>query len=293
MAAVAPAPPSGRREYLADASLVLVTLVWGSTFVVVKEALVSIGPFEYVALRFGVAFLVLAALFQRRVRRLGAAGRQAGLVIGGFLFLGYALQTSGLPDTTAGRAAFITGLSVVLVPLFASRLLHQPVGPGLRLALVLAPLGLWLLSFDGEMSLHLGDLLVFGGAVAFAGHIVAISAYVPQYDPLALAVVQVGVVAVLAAGTALVLEHPLPAPTTGVALSAGYTGVVGSALVLGVQTSVQRFTSASHTALIFTLEPVFAAAFAYVLAGETLGPRGWLGGALILGAMLVAELKRS
>ncbi|HEX5416208.1 MAG TPA: DMT family transporter [Chloroflexota bacterium] len=278
--------------YGADAALVGVTLVWGSTFIVVKDGLTGIGPFEFIALRFGIACLALALAFIGRLRALDRAAWRAGLIIGCFLFLGYAFQTSGLLYTTASRAGFITGLSVLIVPMLARAVLGQPVGRGVLVGIGFSTAGLWFLSADGSFAFGFGDLLVLGCAVAFAAHIVSISAYAPRHDPIGLAIVQTGVVAVLAGAITLGVEgHPVV--PVGSALSAAtYTGLLGSAAVLGIQTSVQRYTSASHAALIFSLEPVFAAIFAFIIAGERLGPAGLLGGALILAGMVAAELWR-
>ena len=286
------AAQSTRLAYRADAALVGVTLVWGSTFVIVKGALGGASPFEFVALRFGIGFITLAVLFHRRVMRLSRFELRAGALIGVFLFLGYAFQTFGLQFTTAARAGFITGLSVLAVPLFAYIALRHRVGLGVIAGIALAAVGMYLLSFGGPIAVSLGDLLVFCCAMAFAAHIVSISAYAPRFDPISLAIVQTGFVAALSSVVALAIERPIAAPSSAAWVGALYTGIVGTAAVLGVQTSVQRYTSPAHAALIFSLEPVFAALFAYLLAGEVLGPSGWVGGVLILGGMLVAELKR-
>jgi len=281
-----------RRAYYADAALVGVTLVWGSTFVVVKGALGGAGPLEFITLRFAIAFIALTLLFYRRVRNLTALELRAGVIIGVFLFLGYGFQTAGLQFTTASRAGFITGLSVLAVPLFAFIALRHRIGWGLIVGIILAAIGMYLLSFDGPLAVSFGDLLILVCALAFAGHIVSISVYAPRFDPIALAIVQTGFVAVLSGLSTLAVERPILAPSSVAWIGAGYTGLLGTAAVLGVQISVQRYTTPSHAALIFSMEPVFAALFAYLLAGETLGPTGWIGGVLILAGMLVAELRR-
>lgn len=283
---------TARRAYLADAALIGVTLVWGSTFVVVKGALGGSSPFEFVALRFAIGFITLAAVFPRRLFRLSGSELRAGALIGFFLFLGYTFQTVGLQFTTAARAGFITGLSVLVVPLFAYLVLHHRIGVGVVVGIGLAAIGMYLLSFDGPIAISLGGLLVFCSAIAFAAHIVSISAYAPRFDPISLAIVQAGFVAALAGVVTLAVERPIVLPSSTAWVGALYTGIVGVAAVLAVQTSVQRFTTPAHAALIFSLEPVFAALFAYVLAGEVFGPLGWVGAALILCGMLIAELKR-
>jgi drug/metabolite transporter (DMT)-like permease len=283
---------SARRAYLADGALAVVTLIWGSTFVVVKDALLGIGPFTFLALRFGVAFVVLVVLFHRQARRLGPDGLRAGVLIGVLLALGYAFQTVGLRWTSASRAGFITGLSVVIVPLLAFLVLKQRRERLVLLGVGLATLGLWLLSADSASSLGVGDLLVFGCALAFAGHIVAIGAFAAKHEPLGLAVVQVGVVAVIASGAAVFFEAPVRLPPNSAVTAALYTGVLATAAAYAIQNSAQRFASPTHTALIFTLEPAFAAAIAWVVAGETLGLAGLAGGVLILSGMVIAEVRR-
>ena len=270
----------------------MVALVWGSTFVIVKDALVEVPPFTFLALRFGIASVVLLATFHRRISRLGPGDGRAGLAIGAFLFAGYACQTVGLQLTSASRAGFITGLSVLIVPLLARLILRQPLVRTVAVGIGLATVGMWLMTADGSSPLALGDLLIFGCAVAFAAQIVMIGAYAPRYDPVGLAVVQIGFVALLAALSAGILERPIVVPSASVALAAGYTGILGTAAALAIQNVAQRFTSASHTALAFSLEPVFAALFAVMLAGERLGVAGLVGGGLIVLGMIVAEVGR-
>lgn len=288
----AAAPDRKRRAYLADAGLVGITVIWGSTFVVIKDALGGVGPFEFVALRFAIAFVALAVIFHRRLMRLGPAGVRAGLIIGLFLFAGYALQTAGLRLTTASMSAFITGLCVVMVPIVAFLALRQRIGGGAIVAVLLAPIGLWLLTNGQQTSFGAGELLTLACAAAFAAHITSISAYAACYDAIGLAIIQVGVVAVLATAATLGFERPLILPDQAVWFSVLYTGLLGSALVLGVQTRIQQYTTATHAALVFSLEPVFAALFAYFVAHETLHGTGLIGAALLVGAMVIAEIRR-
>lgn len=182
------------------------------------------------------------------------------------------------------------------MPVLAGLLLGQGPGRGATLGVVLALAGLLLLSWpSGDQPLwpvERGDLLVLGCAVAFALHIISISHFAPQMDTLNLAVVQIGVVAIGAAG-AMPLVGPWPPEATGAALVAAlYTGLVGTALVLTVQTAMQALTTPTHAALIFALEPVFAAAFAYVQGGERLAALALVGGGLMLAGMVVAELRQ-
>ena len=277
-------------RWQADLALAIIALIWGSTFVVVKNALDAVGPFTFVAWRFLVASALLLALFHRRIRKLRRAELLAGSLIGIWLALGYIFQTIGLQYTTAGKAGFITGLSVVMVPVFATLLLRQPPGRGPATGVLAAMVGLGFLTLDENLRFETGDLWVLGCAVAFALHIVSISCFAPHYDAIRLSIVQIAAVAILATIAAFMFEVPsanLPAETWG---AIAFTGVMATALAFSLQVYVQRFTTPTHTALLFSLEPVFAAFFGWWWAHEALGPRELLGCGLILAGMILAEL---
>ncbi len=275
----------------ADGALLAITLIWGSTFVVTKGALGGIGPFEFLALRFGLAFIALALIFHRRLLSFSFGELRAGALIGLWLLAGYVLQTVGLQYTSASRAGFITGLSVLAVPLIACILLRQRLGIGVGIGVALATAGLWFVSFNGEVAFGPGDLLVLGCAFAFACHIVAVGVYAIRYDPLKLTIVSIGVVAVATGLATPFMEAPLVTPAASVWLAIAYNGLIATALLLGIQTAAQQFTTSTRAAVIFSLEPVSAAIFAYWLAGDAFGPQGILGGALIVAGTMVAELK--
>lgn len=280
------------RQLRADLALALVTMIWGATFAVVKNELAHIGPLAFVTLRFAVAFLVMAILARRSLARIDRSQLAAGALIGLFLFGGYALQTMGLRYTTASKAAFITGLCVVLAPLFARLLLGQSPPLLAVVGVALATAGLALLSLVEDLTPALGDLLVLGCAASFALHIVAISRFAPKMDTTALATVQIGVVPIAAGVAALLLEQLPAAVAPGTLGVAALIGIFATAFAFTVQTRAQAFTTPTHTALVLSLEPVFGAVFAYLLGGERLGSREILGCALILAGMIVAEIKR-
>jgi drug/metabolite transporter (DMT)-like permease len=208
------------------------------------------------------------------------------------LFAGYALQTFGLRLTTPAKAGFITGLSVVIVPVVSTLALRQRLSWGVWLGVGLATAGLALLSLQSNLSVSPGDLLVLGCALAFACQILLTGRFAPRYDPLLLTFGQIAVVASLAGIAALLLESP-PEPTGTVLFAAVFTGVLATSLAFGIQTVAQRFTSPTRTALVFATEPVFAAVFSFLLIGEVLGLRQLAGCALILAGMVVAELMRN
>jgi drug/metabolite transporter (DMT)-like permease len=278
------------KRWQADLILALIALIWGSTFLTVKNALDAVEPITFVAWRFWLASIVLLALFPRRIRHVSRGEVLAGGLIGVWLLLGYVLQTIGLQYTTTGKAGFITGLSVVFVPVLSTLLLRQPPGCGPVLGILTATVGLALLMLDENLRVQSGDLWVLGCAAAFALHIVTVSRFSPHYDTVRLATTQIVTVALLATGAAFAVETPavrLP-PETWAAIA--LTGVVATALVFSLQVYLQRFTTPTHTVLIFSLEPVFAALFGWGLADEILGLKELVGCGLILAGMIVAEL---
>jgi len=277
-------------RWQADLTMGLVALIWGSTFVVVQNALDDVAPMTFVAWRFICATVVLGMLFTRRVRRVSRQGIVAGALIGVWLSGGYIFQTIGLQSTTTAKAGFITGLSVVIVPVLATALLRRPPARGAVAGIVAATIGLGLLSLDSNLGVQTGDLWVLAGAFMFALHIVSVSQFSNHHDTIQLAIAQIATTALLSTGAAFAFETPtvdFPLKTWG---AIAFTGVVATALVFSLQVHVQRFTTATHTALIFSLEPVFAAFFGWWWADEILGTKELLGCGLILLGMIVAEL---
>jgi drug/metabolite transporter (DMT)-like permease len=275
---------------IATAGLVAVTAIWGLSFVLIRDALHGTSAIAFIVARFGVAAAVLALPLLRGGRSRGLRqALRAGALPGLALLAGYLLQTFGLERTTAARAGFITGLSVVLVPPLARSLREQPLRPRAVLALLPATLGLALLTLHGggSSSFNLGDLLVLGCAVAFALQIVLLSprqgAGQESLDATALTFWQT---AIVCAGALLLLPADGLRIDGSGAVAAAFLGLAGTALALWVQTAAQRHVSAARVAFVYTGEPLFAALFAALLGGESLGWATLAGGALIVGAML-------
>jgi len=280
----------GPQQWQADALLLLVALVWGSTFVLVKQSVARFPVYAFLCLRFALAAGALLLLFGKRLRVLTRRALYAGLGIGAFLFGGYAFQTVGLRYTTASKAAFITGLSVVLVPIFSALLLKRAPGRRAIVGVALSTIGLALLTLEHDLLPARGDLIVLGCAFCFALHIIAVSRFASHTDAMALTTLQLTVVALLSAAASLATES-CPWPVRGDVLWAIiFTAVLATALAFAIQNGVQAFTTPTHTALIFAAEPVFAAIFGYFFASERLTQPGLVGCALILVGILLAEL---
>ncbi len=264
--------------------LIAVTAVWGWTFVLVKDATAQYATLPFLAVRFTVAALVLAVIVRRPPSRRTVV---RGAVIGCALAAGYLLQTVGLQFTSPGSAGLITGLFVVITPLL-ERVTGRPVPPRTYLAVGTALAGAALLTGGGGARVGVGDLLVLGGALAFAVHIVLLSHWSPGLPSRQLALVQMATAGVLfSAGAAPAFPPP---PTAPVWLAIVITGVFASAIAFFVQTWAQVHLSASRTALVLATEPAWALFFSVLLAGQRLSPPQAAGAALVLAAIIGHEL---
>jgi drug/metabolite transporter (DMT)-like permease len=268
--------------------LVLVTAVWGVTFVQVKDAVELYPLFAFLAVRYAIATGVLGLVGARRVRRLGRSGFFAGGVLGALLGLGIGLQTAGLERTTVSSTGFITGLYVVLTPIFGLALFQTRVGREVWLGVALAVAGLAMLS-GVHVGSTAGDLLVLASTAAQALQIVRVERYATRYDAIALTFVEMAacfgsfLAIALARGE---LEMPRGWTVWGALL---VTGIFASALAYLIQTWAQQRLSAARIAIVFSLETVFAGLFGYWLSGDRLGWLGWGGCAVILAGILAAE----
>ncbi len=291
------------------AALIAVTFIWGSTFVVVKEAVDRVPVFVFNTWRFAIAALVLGVLVRRELRALSRGDLVRGVLLGIALWAGYAFQTFGLTLTTAAKAGFITGMFVVFTPILQALLVRTRPAASALAAVLLAMVGLGLLSLEGSLVPALGDLLVLGCAFAFALHIVGLGAWSPGRSAAALATVQLGVSAVLH-GLGGLVESGLTGtsldwmPSGGfVWISILFTAVLASAVAFTVQTAAQAVLPPTRAAVILTTEPVFAWLTAWLgvplllwlgmtgLEQETFGLRDGAGAALVFLGMLVAELR--
>lgn len=270
-------------------ALIAVAAVWGATFVVVKDA-VSVYPlYGFLTLRFMIAVVALAVVMPASVRLLNIRTIRVGVLAGVFLTAGYVFQTWGLQDTSATKAAFITGMFVVITPALQAILLRRPPGLLTVIGVALAVAGLWLLSGGGMGGWNVGDTRVLLCAAAYSAHIIVLGGAGHHHDVRPFTLVQLATVAAIS-GVIAVLTEPLALPPEGsVWFALVVTGVLGSAAAFAVQTYAQRFLSPTKTALILISEPAFGGLFGW-LAGERLGLTGASGAALILLGMLAAEL---
>ncbi len=284
-------------RWQADFALALVALVWGATFVVVKQALSGISIVYFLAARFSVAAICLFLIFLPPFFRAGPSavwkGLRGGAAAGVFLWLGYMLQTFGLKYTTAGKSGFLTGLYIVLVPLVAALVYRRWPQRRELLGIGIAGTGMILMTFPAlgsRFHINRGDLLTIGCAVAFAFHLLVLGYFSQRELFQAVALGQILCAAALSS-VSLFIEPPRVRWTPNVILAIVLTAVFATALAFALQTWGQKFTTATRTALIFALEPVFALATAVVAGHEPLTGSAIAGGALILTGILTVELK--
>ena len=285
-------------RFKAHLALFLCSLFWGVTFVVVKDALADSSVFAYLAARFTLAVLPLGWYYRKDLRKLSAAEFWAGVRIGILMFGGYAFQTAGIAETTASKAAFITGFSVVLVPILMAVFWRRRIS-GWAWGGALASLaGLYYLTVprEGIADLNRGDLLVTGCAVCYAFQIIFIERYTARHSLGSISFLQVAVTAAFSS-----VAVPLLAVTHLEAFRFHLTSeLIFAVIVTAVFTTTiaypllvwgQSHTSAANTALILAGEPVFAAVTSDIVLHERLGARALIGAGLILAGILVAELK--
>lgn len=284
----------------ADLSLLFVALVWGTTFVLVQNAISFLEPLSFNAVRFTIAAILLGLWIiiyeKKQLQNLDKKLILSGMILGFLLFIGYAFQTLGLLYTTSSKAGFITGLSVVLVPVLMIGILKQRPSINSIAGVAAATIGLYLLTMSDVSSLNIGDAFVLVCAAGFALHIVFTGKYSSSYPTLLLTTVQISTVAVLSAISSLFFEDWKRAFNPDVIFSANViiallvTSILATALAFFIQTNFQKHTTATRVALIFAMEPVFAAITGYFLADERLTYSALLGCALIFSGMIFAEL---
>ncbi|MEI2285037.1 DMT family transporter [Paenibacillus polysaccharolyticus] len=275
----------------ADVQMLLATVIWGSSYLFMKSGLASMQELNLIALRFGIAFVAAGILFHHRLRSVDRGTLLAGGVLGTALFAAFVFITYGVQRTTASQAGFLISLAVIFVPILTTVLRRRLLDKRLSVSIVVAVAGLGLLTLQHEMSLHLGHLLCIIAALVYAIYILLAGKYTPRHDPLTLGIVQLGVAALLGTVATFLFETPQLPDTPESWASILGLGVLCSGLGYILQTFAQRHASPTRTSLIFSLEPLFAAAFAFIFQGESLTLQGYCGAALMLAGVLITEIK--
>jgi len=270
--------------------LLVTTFFWGITFAIVKEAVEQVGVFLFLSQRFIAAFAILLAICLLSRRKFKPAIIKHGLILGSLLFGGYAFQTLALVYTTASNTAFLTGLNVVLVPVIGGLIFGHLITMHMKWGVLVAAVGMFMLCTTQGLKLNVGDLLGSICAVCVALHIIYTGRYARHNDIYWLTAIQIGTVALLSVIIALLQGDHILVWHPEILWPLVICVFFATIFAFLVQTSMQRFTSPTHTALIFCMEPVFAALYAYVMINERLGLRGFIGAIFIFGGMLLSQL---
>ncbi|OZM57447.1 EamA family transporter [Lottiidibacillus patelloidae] len=289
------------KTLFADSSLLFVAFIWGTTFVLVQNAIDTLPPLAFNAVRFFIAAACLIIWLvsinrKKQVAKVSLKIITSGVILGILLFAGYAFQTIGLLYTTTSKAAFITGLSVVLVPIFSLILFKQKPQLFPVVGIFLALIGLYLLTMINTFGIAFGDLLVLGCAISFALHIIYTGYFAKKHEALMLTVIQITTVSILSFTSSLLFEDWKSVFSLqvllnkDVMLAIGITSFLATALAFFIQTSTQQYTTPTKVGIIFAMEPVFAALTAFLFTSETLGKSAIIGCFLIFLGMILAEL---
>jgi drug/metabolite transporter (DMT)-like permease len=279
-----------KKSIKADLALLFVTLTWGVSFILTKNAIAEIPVFNFLAIRFIIAFVLSAAFFYRQMLKPDIQSIKYGLFVGSILFAGYGVQTIGLLYTTTSNSAFITGLSVIFVPVFSALIFKTKIKSSAKLGVLVAVIGLALLTLNGVGGFNIGDFYTLLGAVCFAFHIITVGLFTIKTNSIQFAIMQIGGVGIYSLITSFIFETPSLSYQPMTWLNLVFLALFCTSAAFIAQSIAQRYTTSTHTALIYINEPVFAAIFGYIVAGEILGVRGVIGGLLMLSGILIAEL---
>ena len=279
---------SRRSRLSATLALLGITAMWGSTFFLIRDLLVRVPTLDFLAVRFAIASVALLVVAPRAVARLSPASRRSAVVLGLLYGVAQILQTAGLAHTAASVSGFITGMYVVLTPVFAAALLRTRITALTWGAVLLAAAGLAVLTLNG-LSVGYGEAITLVAAVLYALHIVGLGAWSTPHEALGMSIVQIVVITLICLAATVPDGIVLP-QTTGDWLSVVYMALFAGALGLVGQTWAQAHLAPTRSALIMSMEPVFAAFFAVLLGGESFTLRMVAGGLMVLAAMLVVEL---
>ncbi|PEM44482.1 EamA family transporter [Bacillus toyonensis] len=291
---------SVKKEWLAPLALLFVSFIWGATFVVVQNAMSFVGPFTFNGLRFlfaGIILLFVQMIFSQKTSKQHIKQSSfAGLIVGFFLCVGYLLQTFGLLYTTSSKAGFLTGLSIVMVPILSFVFLKQKATIFVVLGITVATAGLYLLTAADSFQFNIGDILVLGCAIAFAAHILINGFYSKKISPLLLSTSQVLTVGIFSSICAFLFEDwenlfSISLWTNHSFLFALFlTSLFATSIAFFIQTSAQKHTSPTRVAIIFAMEPVFAALTGVLVANEQLSMSAIFGCLCIFLGMIFVEL---
>jgi drug/metabolite transporter (DMT)-like permease len=280
-----------RKGVVADLLLVLICLFWGMSFIMVKTAIKELDLYWFLFLRFALATAILLVVFAGRLRRFTVPTFRDGFILGSVLFSAFVLQTIGLKFTSASNAGFITGLHVILVPFILAVFFRRMPAATATMGAAICAAGLFLLTVGDDFSINRGDVWVIACAVSVAFHVILTGWYAVKHDVYLIAIAQMVAMTTWAGASAVTVGHVPDGLSGYVIVAIVFLAIFATAFNFTVQTWAQQYTSPTRAAVIFTMEPVFAAIFAYWWGGEVLKSRGYIGAALILVGIILSEFR--
>ncbi len=280
-----------KENFFADLSLLFVAIIWGSGFVVTKNAVNHITPFYMLTIRFTISFIIMLIVFWNKVKETKLSDVKAGFIIGFFLFMGFATQTYGIKYTTASKQAFITGTNVVMVPFFHWFISKERPDSYEVISAIVCFVGIGILSIDKNFKIGLGDSLTLLCAVFFASHIVSIGVYAKEHDPILLTIYQMLTAVIFSLFSAMIYEPKMSILTNEIILPVLYLSVFGTLLAFLIQTVAQKYTSSTRAAIILSLEAVFGSLFSFVFLKEPFSVKFIIGCSAILFSIITTETK--
>lgn len=280
-----------KKSLFADLSLLLVAIIWGSGFVATKNALDLMTPFYIMGFRFTIAAVALTIISFKRLKKATKLDVKAGIIVGFFMFLGFAFQTVGLKYTTAGIQAFITASNVVMVPFLYWMLSKKRPDNYEMFGAFLCFIGIGVLSLDNNLNIGLGEFLTFLCAIGYALQIVAVGHYANEVDPFVLSTVQLYFAAIVSFIIAFIFEPKLTVITNDMIFPIVYLGIFSSMIAFLIQNIAQRHTSSTHAAIILSMEAVFGSVFSILLLNDPVNIKFFIGCGAILISVIVSETK--
>lgn len=282
-----------KKSLIADLTLLLVAFLWGTTFVASKYLLNYFTPLFIISIRFIIAFVIMSLVFRSHFKSINKYDLKGGIIVGFFLFVGFATQLIALQYTDPGKQAFLAATYVVMVPFIAWALNKKRPDSRSFIGAFICFMGIGMLTLNGSFSMSFGDSLTMFSSVFFAGHIMSTDYFVQKIDPIKLTIVQFGAVAVLSTLLALITEpFPVDVAKSGI-YAVLYLGVVCTTVAYFLQTIAQKYTLSTHTAIILSLEAVFGSIISMIVLKELFTMKMIIGCVSILAAILVIELKGS
>lgn len=278
-----------RKQLRADLMLLMVALFWGGSYLMIKIALKEMGTFNLIALRFIMAFVIAYFAFFKKTRKVDKETLKYALILGSCLFSVYVTITYGVQYTTVSNAGFLAALAVVMIPIISVIFLKEKMEVKLIISIVMAIIGIALLTLNGEFAMKFGDVLCIICSFLYSLHIIFTGKFVKKVDTLNLGIFQLGVVGILSLIFTLIFETPTLPKTESVWYSVIVLSIFCTGTAFIIQTYAQKYTSSTHCGLIFSLEPVFAAACAYIFIGEVLTTKGYIGAMLLFISTIIAE----